>query len=278
MVALMDLIARAMGWILRSLYEATSNYGVAIILFTVFIKLITIPLSLKQQRSMKETQELQPILERMQEKYKNNQEKLAEEMQKLYNEKKINPFGGCLLLIIQIPIIYSMFYAIAQPVKFMYPELLDVSGVSEAIEAYADKGTYKELYYIINERKDIINMEFFGLDLGMVPDAAVWMTWIIPLLSGLATFLSSYISKLQTKNNGANNEQTEAMQRYMMLVMPLLIVYISFKVPLGMGLYWFVNTVVSILLQLWMHRKIYGIGNKEMKLLDKGGQANGKNG
>lgn len=121
-------------------------------------------------------------------------------------------------------------------------------------------------------------MEFFGLDLGMVPDAAVWMTWIIPLLSGLATFLSSYISKLQTKNNGANNEQTEAMQRYMMLVMPLLIVYISFKVPLGMGLYWFVNTVVSILLQLWMHRKIYGIGNKEMKLLDKGGQANGKNG
>lgn len=278
MVALMDLIARAMGWILRSLYEATSNYGVAIILFTVFIKLITIPLSLKQQRSMKETQELQPILERMQEKYKNNQEKLAEEMQKLYNEKKINPFGGCLLLIIQIPIIYSMFYAIAQPVKFMYPELLDVPGVSEAIEAYADKGTYKELYYIINERKDIINMEFFGLDLGMVPDAAVWMTWIIPLLSGLATFLSSYISKLQTKNNGANNEQTEAMQRYMMLVMPLLIVYISFKVPLGMGLYWFVNTVVSILLQLWMHRKIYGIGNKEMKLLDKGGQANGKNG
>ena len=66
MVALMDAIARAMGWILRSLYEATTNYGLAIILFTVFIKLITIPLTLKQQRSMKETQEIQPILEKLQ--------------------------------------------------------------------------------------------------------------------------------------------------------------------------------------------------------------------
>ncbi len=278
MIAIMDAIARVMGWILRSLYEATANYGLAIILFTVFIKLITIPLSLKQQRSMKETQEIQPILEKLQEKYKNNQEKLAQEMQKLYEERKINPFGGCLLLLIQIPIIYSMFFAIAQPVKFMYPELKQIPGVTEAIEAYADKGTYKELYYIINERKDIIDTGFLGLDLGMVPDISNWVTLIIPILSGCATFLSSYITKKQSNNNGTSNKQTESMQIYMMMVMPLMIFGISLRVPLGMGLYWFVNTLVTILLQVWMNSKIYGSLKKGTKLLDKGGNTDGAKG
>lgn len=273
MVAIMDAIARAMGWILRSLYEVTTNYGIAIILFTIFIKLITIPLSLKQQRSMKETQEIQPILEKLQKKYQNNQEKLAQEMQKLYEERKINPFGGCLLLLIQIPIIYSMFFAIAQPVKFMYPEIRTPE-VEQAIDVYASQGTYKELYYIINERPDIINTDFFGLDLGIVPDFSNWITWIIPILSGFATFLSSYITKRQSRAKGASNEQTESMQRYMMIMMPLLIAWISFKVPLGMGLYWFVNTLVSILLQVWMNYKIYGPQNKETKLLEKGGNIN----
>lgn len=267
MGAIMDIIARAMGWILRSLYDATFNYGLAIILFTVFIKLLLIPLSLKQQRTMKKTQEIQPILLKMQEKYKDNQQKLAEEMQKLYQSKQVNPFSGCLLLLIQLPIIYAMFYAIAQPVKFMYPEIRTAE-VDQAIEKYADMGTYKELYYIVNERKDLMQTNFLGLDLGQVPSIAslsLWPTWIIPILSGIATFLSSYISMKQTKTPDASNEQAESMQRNMMIMMPLLITYISFKVPLGMGLYWFVNTTITILLQAWMMSKL----KAESKVIEK---------
>lgn len=267
MGAIMDIIARAMGWILRSLYDATFNYGLAIILFTVFIKLLLIPLSLKQQRTMKKTQEIQPVLLKLQEKYKDNQQKLAEEMQKIYQDKKVNPFSGCLLLLIQLPIIYAMFFAIAQPVKFMYPEIRTAE-VDQAIEKYADMGTYKELYYIVNERKDLIKTDFLGLDLGQVPSIAnisLWATWIIPILSGVATFLSSYISMKQTKSVDGSNEQAEAMQRNMMIMMPLLITYISFKVPLGMGLYWLVNTVITILLQTWMMTKL----NAESKVLSK---------
>lgn len=267
MGAIMDIIARAMGWILRSLYDATFNYGLAIILFTVFIKLLLIPLSLKQQRTMKKTQEIQPILLKMQEKYKDNQQKLAEEMQKLYQSKQVNPFSGCLLLLIQLPIIYAMFYAIAQPVKFMYPEIRTAE-VDQAIEKYADMGTYKELYYIVNERKDLMQTNFLGLDLGQVPSIAslsLWPTWIIPILSGIATFLSSYISMKQTKTPDASNVQAESMQRNMMIMMPLLITYISFKVPLGMGLYWFVNTTITILLQAWMMSKL----KAESKVIEK---------
>ena len=256
-----------MGWILRSLYDATLNYGLAIILFTVFIKLLLIPLSLKQQRTMKKTQEIQPVLLKLQEKYKDNQQKLAEEMQKIYQDKKVNPFSGCLLLLVQIPIIYAMFFAIAQPVKFMYPEIRTAQ-VDQAIEKYANMGTYKELYYMVNERKDLIKTDFLGLDLGQVPSIAnisLWATWIIPILSGIATFLSSYISMKQSKSAGASNEQAESMQKNMMIMMPLLITYISFKVPLGMGLYWLVNTTITILLQTWMMTKL----NAESKVIDK---------
>ena len=216
---------------------------------------------------MKKTQEIQPVLLKLQEKYKDNQQKLAEEMQKIYQDKKVNPFSGCLLLLIQIPIIYAMFFAIAQPVKFMYPEIRTAQ-VDQAIEKYANMGTYKELYYIVNERRDLIKTDFLGLDLGQVPSIAnisMWATWIIPILSGIATFLSSYISMKQTKSADASNEQAEAMQRNMMIMMPLLITYISFKVPLGMGLYWFVNTAITILLQTWMMTKL----NAERKVIDK---------
>ena len=267
MGAILDVIARAMGWILRSLYDATLNYGLAIILFTVFIKLLLIPLSLKQQRTMKKTQEIQPVLLKLQEKYKDNQQKLAEEMQKIYQDKKVNPFSGCLLLLVQIPIIYAMFFAIAQPVKFMYPEIRTAQ-VDQAIEKYANMGTYKELSYMVNERKDLIKTDFLGLDLGQVPSIAnisLWATWIIPILSGIATFLSSYISMKQSKSAGASNEQAESMQKNMMIMMPLLITYISFKVPLGMGLYWLVNTTITILLQTWMMTKL----NAESKVIDK---------
>ena len=260
---MMDAIARAMGWILRSLYDATLNYGLAIILFTVFIKLITIPLSLKQQRSMKKTQEIQPVLLKMQEKYKDNQQKLAEEMQKLYQKEQVNPFAGCLLLLIQLPIIYAMFFAIAEPVKFMYPEIITPE-VTAGIEEYANMGAYKELYYIVN-KTELLNTNFIGLDLGQVPTANSWVTWIIPLLSGLATYLSSYISMRQTRNAGASNEQSESMQKNMMIMMPLLITFISFKVPLGMALYWFTNTVISVLLQVWMVSKLNTEGKSVVK-------------
>ena len=213
---------------------------------------------------MKKTQEIQPVLLKMQEKYKDNQQKLAEEMQKLYQKEQVNPFAGCLLLLIQLPIIYAMFFAIAEPVKFMYPEIITPE-VMSGIEEYADRGAYKELYYIVNERKDLIQTNFLGLDLGQVPTWDSWVTWIIPLLSGIATYLSSYISKRQSQKAGGTNEQAEAMQNNMMIMMPVLITFISFKVPLGMALYWLVNTTISVLLQVWMIKKLNAEGKVVVK-------------
>lgn len=260
----MDFISRLMGTVLRSSYSITQNYGLAIILFTVLVKIALMPLNIKQQKSMKATQELQPLLLKIQEKYKNNPEKQQQELQKLYAEKKINPFGGCLLLFIQIPLILSMFYAVAQPITYMFPEELNNASVVEELNNYkTENSTYKEVYYINEKRPDLLNTNFLGLDLAQVPNSNMkdLTMWIIPILSALTTYLTS---KLTMKQNQVNNkevkneaaEQTMAMSKNMMMFMPIMTGYIAFIVPLGMGLYWLTNNIVSIGVQYCVNKTV----------------------
>ena len=101
-----------LGWILQFFYRLVGNYGVAIILFTIFIKLLLLPLDLKQKKSMAKTQKLQPLLNAVQQKYANDKEKLSQETMKLYQKYGINPMSGCLPMLIQLPIIFSLFYVI----------------------------------------------------------------------------------------------------------------------------------------------------------------------
>jgi len=166
-------------------------------------------------------------------------------------------------MLIQFPIILAMFYAVAQPITYMFPEESKNTVVIEAIDKYKDiNNTYKEVYYISNERKDLLNTEFLGLDLAQVPSSnkSNVILWIIPILSGLTTYLTSKITMKQTANQSSQqgNEQAMAMQKNMSLMLPLMTAYISFIVPLGMGLYWMVNNVVSMLIQMWVIKKVNG--------------------
>ena len=216
---------------------------------------------------MKATQEIQPLLLKIQEKYKNNPEKQQAELQKLYAEKKINPFGGCLLVLIQFPIILAMFYSVAKPITYMFPEELQNQSVIEELENYSAKeDLYKEVYYIEEKRPDLMNTNFLGLNLAHVPSSNSQdiTMWIIPILSALSTY---FTSKVTMKQNAANSkesqnaatEQTMAMQKNMTMFMPVMTGFIAFAVPLGMGLYWLTNNLVSMVVQLWVNK----IVNKE---------------
>ena len=94
-----------MGWVFNLIYEVVKNYGVALTLFTVLIKLVLLPLSIKQQKSMVKMQQIQPLLNDIQQKYKDDPQKQQAEMMKFYKENKVNPTGGCLPLLIQMPIL-----------------------------------------------------------------------------------------------------------------------------------------------------------------------------
>ena len=113
-------IVMGMGWIIKTIYELVQNYGVAIILFTVVIKLILLPLNIKSQRAMKKQQKIQPIIAELQRKYANDQTKLQQEMAKVYRENGVSMTGGCLPLLIQMPILIALYQAIQKPLTYMF--------------------------------------------------------------------------------------------------------------------------------------------------------------
>ncbi len=117
---MLDPIAKVLGVVLKFIYDiAFENYGLAIIIFTVLVRLAILPLTIKQQKSSAKMQELQPLINDIQKRYKDDKEKLNQELMKVYQEHNYNPAGGCLPLLIQMPILLTLYWVIAQPLKFM---------------------------------------------------------------------------------------------------------------------------------------------------------------
>ena len=115
MLDLFEIIAIPLGWIIRLIYDLVKNYGLAIILFTVVIKLVIFPLTFKSQKAMKKQQKIQPIILQLQQKYANDKEKLQREMMKVYKENNVSMAGGCLPLLIQMPILFGLYRVIQSP-------------------------------------------------------------------------------------------------------------------------------------------------------------------
>ena len=115
----MGFISSLFGYVLNFLYELINNYGIAIILFSVLLKLILIPITIKQQKTLRKSSEMQAEMKKIQFKYKNNPEKMNQEMMDLYKREKTSPFSGCLSSILQLIIILSVFWLVSQPLTYM---------------------------------------------------------------------------------------------------------------------------------------------------------------
>ena len=114
-----QFFANIFGYLLAFIYGFINNYGLAIIIFTIFIKILSIPFSVKQQRTMKKTAKIQEKMKIIQFKYKNNPEKMNQEIMELYKTEKMSPFSGCLTAIIQIILLFSIFYLVRSPLTYM---------------------------------------------------------------------------------------------------------------------------------------------------------------
>lgn len=134
----MSYIYVALGWILDVFYRLVNNYGIAIILFTVFIKAVLLPLDIKQKKSMAKTQKIQPLLMEIQKKYANDKDKLNQETMKVYQKYGINPMGGCLPMLIQFPIIIALYWVVKKPIIYlMGVGFEDTWRIAEAFNAWA---------------------------------------------------------------------------------------------------------------------------------------------
>jgi len=159
-------ISNIFGYLLNFLYELVNNYGIAIILFSIILRIILLPITIKQQKSMQKTNKIQGQLKALQMKYKNNPEMLNKETMELYKREKISPFSGCLSGIVQIIIILSVFYLVSQPLTYMKkandnnPELKTVvEDYKNQVKEGNSKTRYIEIATIARMSEDYKNID-----------------------------------------------------------------------------------------------------------------------
>ena len=222
----MTILYELFGSMLYYIYNFVGDYGIAIILFSLIAKLILLPINIKQTKSMHETTRIQPEIQKIQKKYKDNPEKLNEETMKLYKEHSINPVGGCLPLLIQMPIIIGLYRVLQQPQIYVFGS--------------------QEVY-------DAIDKAFLWLPSLGQPDPL----HILPILAAATTYL--YMSTSQTLGG---NDQAQQMNQSMKIMSPLLIGFMAWTFPSGLALYWVVQNIFTFVQQMFMRSLFTQEGGK----------------
>ena len=246
---MIQFFANLFGYVLNFLYEIVKNYGLAIILFSVLVKLLMLPISIKQQKTMKKSSKIQEEMKQIQFKFKNDPEKLNQEVMNLYKRENMNPFSGCFSSIIQIVLLFSVFYLVRSPLTYM--KKIDKNAINEMKAIVQENGAtkgYEEIAIIeyvrnlesqstVEENKEEqvsseeknensdkkfniydyidqinMNMDFLGVDLSKVPtqDAKDIKVFIIPALYVISSFISIRLSTAsQNKKTNDGNVEQE---------------------------------------------------------------------
>ena len=273
-------------WLVRLFYNLTGSYGVALILFTLVIKLIMLPFQMKSKKSMMRMSRVSGQMQELQKRYAKNQAKLQEEMQKIYEEEGVNPMSGCLWSLIPFPILIALYSIIRQPITHFMMLSKDVlqtvvqsaadAGVNLTNIVMMDKATgapalkdglyQMAAYGQINLVKAVqemglstpdgwfnVNYKFLGLDLTATPWEYVknfTFTWAVigVILIPILAGLSQFVfSKLTMKTQPQADAAGGASMKSMMYMMPLMSVYIAFIMPAALGVYWIAQSVFSLI-------------------------------
>lgn len=217
----MGFIAVPLGYLLTFIYKLVGNYGISLIILTVLVKLLLYPLYFKQIKSTASMSSLQPKMKAIQEKYKNDKEKMNEEMGKLYKEENFNPMGGCLPMLIQLPIIWGLFTLLRNPIKYMADENMIFA----------------------------VHQSFLWIkDLGQ-PDL-----WILPIAAAVSTYISFAMTQQLTGQNEMMGGQGKSMNMIMKYFFPLSILWLARAYPAGLAIYWAGGQFIQIFLNIRMNK------------------------
>lgn len=282
-------------WLVRLFYDLTNSYGVALILFTLVIKLIMLPFQMKSKKSMMRMSRVSGQMQELQKRYAKNQAKLQEEMQKLYEEEGVNPMSGCLWSFLPLPILMALYSIIRQPITHFMMLSKDVlqtvvqsvadAGVDLTNIVMMDKATgapalkdglyQMAAYGQINLVKAVqemglstpdgwfnVNYKFLGLDLTATPWEYVksfTFTWAVigVILIPILAGLSQFVfSKLTMKTQPQADAAGGASMKSMMYMMPLFSVYIAFIMPAALGVYWIAQSVFSLIQEAVLNKTL----------------------
>ncbi|MBQ8610606.1 MAG: YidC/Oxa1 family membrane protein insertase [Oscillospiraceae bacterium] len=269
----MDFIIIPFGWLMKVLYNLVNNYGIALLLFTLVTRIVMLPLSIKQQKSMAKMTVYNPLIQEVQKKYANNREKMNEEMTKLYTEYDIKPTMGCGPMIVQMAFVMVLYEVIRKPLRFFVGLNSEVySAIVEKANTMmtASANTFQDAFIISNIQnggtdfidlipadmyQTIMDLDFtlFGLksmDLTQIPEFGWNLLMIIPLVSAISMIASQFITGLVT------GQKLKGVSGIMMYGMSIWIGWLGFTLPAALSLYWFYSNVIG-LVQSMVLRKFY---------------------
>ena len=307
-----DLIRVPFGWLLGFLYDLTSNYGFAMIIFALIVQAVLTPINAKSKKSMMKMSRLQPRIQAIQKKYANDQQKQNEEIQKLQREEGASMgMGGCLWAFIPLLILIPLFTVIREPINYILSESAENTQlIIDTLKELAPEKFSGNQYYhqvtaaglissyaeelraaipgISEATLEGINFNFFGIDLGAIPQFNIFAeTWawdwahiglfLIPMLSAASQVLQMWVSQkgndsVVTNDKGvqdaemAKNSQSAQSNKMMMMMMPLMSLWIGFTVSAGLSVYWFIGGVFRMITDPIMtkhYRKLYDIEDAE---------------
>lgn len=267
-MAIFNFFGSILGYLLWFLYKIFRNYGVAIILFTVILKVVLFPTSIKQQKSMASQTKLAEKQKELQKKYANNKQKYNDELMKLYEKEGVNPSSGCLTTLLPFPIMLGIYYSVIMPLSNTLHIASDTvkqatDYISKIPGMVTTSSVYSELQIIQNfdALKDNLTMfspedlakieefshgfKFLGLDLLSTPQGAAFSTflWLIPVLS-LVTSVAFQVYTMwhQAKTTG---QKPQGCMIVMTCVFPLISLYWAYTMPAAVGFYWVISSVTS---------------------------------
>jgi YidC/Oxa1 family membrane protein insertase len=229
---LWNSLVDGMGAILAFLYSVLPNYGFAIIGLTVLVRLALFPLTAKQARSMQKMQLIQPELKKLQAQYKNDRQKLNEEIMKFYKENKVNPMAGCLPLVFQMPVFFALFKVLSDPEKHTPTD-------STLFEAFCGNSS-------VSDCKDPNGLKFLGMDLGeAAANVAGGFTDALPYFLLIAlVVVTGYLQFKQTQSR--QTSQANPQMAMMGKIFPVMFAFISYSMPSGVVLYFLVSNAWQI--------------------------------
>lgn len=221
-----------------------NNIVLAIIALTVIIRLATSPLLIRQQQATAKMSELQPRLKKLQEKHKNDREKLAQEQMKLYREAGVNPLGGCLPIFIQLPILLALYQAILFGLASTPFQVVDLSG-----------------RFMFPGLGDLVPLQnkWAGMDLTLAPTLNPAYALLFPVVVGVTTWLQTKLTMPTPKPTGdAKSDQAMQMTRSMTTIMPILFAFFSLSFSVGLSIYFVVSNIVGIVQYTLMGKAEWG--------------------
>lgn len=275
---MLDFIAIPLGWIIKVCYSLVNNYFLALLLFALVMQIILLPFSVKQQKNSVQQAKLAPKTAAIRKKYAGRndaqtQQKMQQELQEMYQKEKYSPFGGCLPLLIQMPILFALYNVVMNPLRYItgvsadtiaqiQTHMTDDLGITlNARSLYIDTMNYirQDMGYYVEKfselaDKTLPDLTFFGTDLSQIPTFNFqpfdWLMFV-PILTFAFMILTQKITRMFTYQSPESIEaQKSPSMKIMNWSMPLLSVWIAFSVPAAIGLYWIFRNIISCVQQI----------------------------